>query len=51
MLNYNQALKETKTYSGLEMSETKPVMKLILRGIGFILKNTKSIFYKNWKMI
>jgi sarcosine oxidase, subunit gamma len=32
MLNYNQALKETKTYSGLEMSETKPVMKLILRG-------------------
>jgi beta-hydroxylase len=27
------------------------IMKLILSGIGFILKNTKSIFYKNWKMI
>ena len=32
MLNYNQALKETKLYSDLEMSEIKPLMKLILRG-------------------
>jgi sarcosine oxidase subunit gamma len=32
MLNYNQTLKETKTYSGIEMSEIKPIMKLILRG-------------------
>ena len=27
------------------------LMKLILSGIGFLLKNTRSIFYKNWKMI
>ena len=27
------------------------IMKLILKGIGLVLKNTKSIFYKNWKMI
>ena len=27
------------------------IMKLILNGIGLVLKNTKSIFYKNWKMI
>ena len=27
------------------------IMKLILNGIGLVLKNTKGIFYKNWKMI
>ena len=27
------------------------IMKLILSGVGFLLKNTRSIFYKNWKMI
>ena len=27
------------------------IMKSILTGIGFLLKKTRSIFYKNWKMI
>ena len=27
------------------------IMKLVLSGVGFLLKNTRSIFYKNWKMI
>ena len=27
------------------------VMKSILTGVGFLLKKTRSIFYKNWKMI
>ena len=27
------------------------IMKFILSGVGFLLKNTRSIFYKNWKMI
>ena len=43
MLNYNQALKETKLYSDLEMSEIKPLMKLILRGK---VEN----FICNWKI-
>ena len=32
MLNYNQPIKEQKSYQGLQMSEIKPVMKLIVRG-------------------
>ena len=27
------------------------IMKSILIGVGFLLKKTRSIFYKNWKMI
>ena len=27
------------------------IMKIILSSVGFLLKNTRSIFYKNWKMI
>ena len=27
------------------------IMKSILAGVGFLLKKTRSIFYKNWKMI
>ena len=27
------------------------IIKLILKSVGFLLKNTRSIFYKNWKMI
>ena len=27
------------------------IMKSILTGVGFLLKKTRSIFYKNWKMI
>ena len=32
MLNYNQALKEDKSYQDLQMKEIKPIMKLIVRG-------------------
>ena len=32
MLNYNQSIKEEKSYQGLQMSEINPVMKLIIRG-------------------
>ena len=32
MLNYNQSLKDQKSYQGLQMSEISPVMKLIIRG-------------------
>ena len=32
MLNYNQTIKEAKSYQGLQMNEIKPVMKLIVRG-------------------
>ena len=32
MLNYNHAIKEEKSYQGLQMKEVKPVMKLIVRG-------------------
>jgi len=32
MLNYNQTIKEKKSYQGLQMNEIKPVMKLIVRG-------------------
>ena len=32
MLNYNHTLKEEKSYQGLQMTEVKPVMKLIVRG-------------------
>ena len=32
MLNYNQPIKERKSYQGLQMSEINPVMKLIIRG-------------------
>ena len=32
MLNYNQAIKDQKSYQGLQMSEINPVMKLIIRG-------------------
>ena len=32
MLNYNQVIKEEKSYQGLKMSEIYPVMKLIIRG-------------------
>ena len=32
MLNYNQPIKEQKSYQGLQMSEMSPVMKLIIRG-------------------
>ena len=32
MLNYTNAITEEKSYSGLQMKEFKPVMKLIIRG-------------------
>tara|TARA_B100001057_G_scaffold424612_1_gene447485 strand:- start:608 stop:1153 length:546 start_codon:yes stop_codon:yes gene_type:complete len=32
MLNYTNTITEEKSYSGLQMKEMKPVMKLILRG-------------------
>ncbi len=32
MLNYNHTIKEQKSYQGLQLSEIKPVMKLIVRG-------------------
>ena len=32
MLNYTNVITEVKSYSGLKMKETKPVMKLIIRG-------------------
>ena len=32
MLNYSNAIKEEKSYSGLQMREIKPIMKLIVRG-------------------
>ena len=32
MLNYTNVITEEKTYSGLQMKEIKPVMKLIIRG-------------------
>ena len=32
MLNYSNAITEEKSYSGLQMKEVKPIMKLILRG-------------------
>ena len=32
MLNYTNAITEEKSYSGLQMKEIKPVMKLIVRG-------------------
>ncbi len=32
MLNYSNAITEEKSYSGLQMKEVKPVMKLIIRG-------------------
>ena len=32
MLNYNTSIKQDKTYSGLEIKEIKPIMKLIIRG-------------------
>ena len=32
MLNYTNVITEEKTYSGLQMNEIKPVMKLIVRG-------------------
>ena len=32
MLNYTNAITEEKSYSGLQMKEIKPIMKLIIRG-------------------
>ena len=32
MLNYNQPIKEEKSYQGLQISEINPIMKLIIRG-------------------
>ncbi len=32
MLNYTNAITEEKSYSGLQMKEVKPIMKLIIRG-------------------
>ena len=32
MLNYTNVITEEKSYSGLQMKEIKPVMKLIIRG-------------------
>ena len=32
MLNYSNAITEEKSYSGLQIKEVKPIMKLILRG-------------------
>ena len=32
MLNYSNAIKEEKSYSGLQLREIKPIMKLIVRG-------------------
>ena len=32
MLNYINVITEEKSYSGLQMKEVKPVMKLIIRG-------------------
>ena len=32
MLNYTNVITKEKSYSGLQMKEIKPVMKLIVRG-------------------
>ena len=32
MLNYNTSIRDDKSYSGLELKEVKPIMKLIIRG-------------------
>ena len=32
MLNYTNTITEEKSYSGLQMKEIKPIMKLIIRG-------------------
>ena len=32
MLNYTNVITEEKSYSGLQMKEIKPVMKLVIRG-------------------
>ncbi len=32
MLNYSNTITDEKSYSGLQMKEIKPVMKLITRG-------------------
>ena len=32
MLNYTNVINEEKFYSGLQMKEIKPLMKLIIRG-------------------
>ena len=32
MLNYNQPIKDEKSYQGLQISEINPIMKLIIRG-------------------
>ena len=32
MLNYSNTITDEKSYSGLQMKEIKPVMKLIIRG-------------------
>ena len=32
MLNYSNTISEEKSYSGLQMKEVKPIMKLIIRG-------------------
>ena len=32
MLNYTNTITKEKSYSGLQMTEIKPIMKLIVRG-------------------
>ena len=48
MLNYNTSIKEDKSYVDLEMSEIKPIMKLIIRGK---TKNFITAIGKNLNMI
>ena len=43
MLNYASVINEEKSYSGLQMKEIKPVMKLIIRGKEFLSAIGKSL--------
>ena len=46
MLTYNQAIKQEKSYQGLQMSEINPVMKLIFK------QTFVNLFGKNvWKLV
>ena len=48
MLNYNTSINEDKSYVDLELKETKPIMKLIIRGK---TKNFITAIGKNLNMI
>ena len=50
MLNYQSSIKENKSYSGLNIKEISPIMKLNLRGksrefLSTIGKNINMIFF------